>query len=99
MAPPVSPNSENSLQMGGGLSEVTDLPMSRVHPASLAPNAASISFARNLESPGDVDPRTKFHTVYLKKLKGFYRGFAKGALGGEDTSTSSAFTRLRVRGR
>ena len=77
---------------------MTDLPMSRAHPASLAPNAASISFARNLKSPGDVDPLTKFYTVYSKKLKGFYRGFTKGALGGEDISTSSAFTRLRVRG-
>jgi hypothetical protein len=67
------------------------MPMYRTHSASLVRNAASTPFARDLRSPRNTDPRAEFSVDYSKELKGFYRDYAKGMLGGEDTSTPSVF--------
>jgi hypothetical protein len=67
-----TPKPENCPQIGVDLSEVSDLPMYRVHPALLARSTTSTPFARDLKLPRNTNLRTEIYAVYSKELKRFY---------------------------
>ena len=72
--------------------------MYRIHSASLVCNDASTpSGVRDLKSPSNADPRAEFYAIYQKELKGFYRDYTKGALGGDDTGPLFVFLYSRTR--
>jgi hypothetical protein len=76
--------------------DIGQMPMHRIHSASLVRNDASTPFGvRVLKSPSNT--RTEFYAVYSKELKVSYREYAKGALGDEDTSILFVFVYLRIR--